>query len=100
MQEEAIISYSASKMILAVHSNVGYCNEKKSQSRMGGHIFLTNNKEHPTNNGAILIIATIIKAVMTSAAKEELGRSTVPKCTRSHIPYQNGPSATSNPDPN
>jgi hypothetical protein len=26
LQEEAIISYSASKMILAVHSDRGYCN--------------------------------------------------------------------------
>ncbi len=31
-QEEAIITYSASKMILAVHSNAGYCNEKKLRS--------------------------------------------------------------------
>ncbi len=29
-QEEAIILCKASKMILAVHSNAGYCNEKKS----------------------------------------------------------------------
>ena len=31
-QEEAIITYSVSKMILAVHSDAGYCNEKKSCS--------------------------------------------------------------------
>jgi hypothetical protein len=31
-QEETIITYSASKMILAVHSDAGYCNEKKSRS--------------------------------------------------------------------
>ena len=28
MQKDAIISYRASKMILAVHSDAGYCNEK------------------------------------------------------------------------
>ena len=72
-QEEAIILYETSKMIIAVHSNVGYCNEKKSRSRVGGHFFLTNNAEHPTNNGAIFTIATIMKAVMTSAAMAELG---------------------------
>ncbi len=38
-QEEAIITYSASKMILCIHSNVGYCNEKNAQSRAGGHFF-------------------------------------------------------------
>ncbi len=67
------MSYSASKMILAVHSDAGYCNKKKSQNRVGGHFFLTNNAEHPTNNGAILRIAMIIQAVMTSAAEAELG---------------------------
>ncbi len=72
-QEEAIITYSSSKMILAVHSDAGYCNEKKSRSRAGGHFFLLNDDESPPNNGAILTIATIIKAVMSSAAEAELG---------------------------
>ncbi len=40
---------------------------------MGGHFFLSNNNKHPPNNGQILIIATIIKAVMSSAAEAELG---------------------------
>jgi hypothetical protein len=73
MQEEAVISYKASKMILAVHSDAGYCNEKKSRSRARGHFFLTNNNEHTPNNGAILTLATIIKAVMSSAAEAKLG---------------------------
>jgi hypothetical protein len=72
-QEEAIITYSASKMILAVHSNAGYCNEKKSRSRAVGHFFLSNDDEFPPNNGAILTVATIIKAVMSSAVEAELG---------------------------
>ena len=73
-QEDAIISYKASKMILAVHSDAGYCNEKKSRSRAGGHFFLTDDDdENPRNNGAILTIATIIKSVMASAAEAELG---------------------------
>ena len=33
LQEETIISYSTSKMILAIHSNTGYCNNKKSRSQ-------------------------------------------------------------------
>ncbi len=72
-QEEAIITYNASKMILAVHSDAGYANEKKSRSRAGGHFFLSNDEKFPRNNGAILTIATIIKAVMSSAAEAELG---------------------------
>jgi hypothetical protein len=31
-QEEAVITYNASKMILAVHSDAGYADEKKSRS--------------------------------------------------------------------
>ncbi len=72
-QEEAIMTYSASKMILAIHSDAGYCNEKKLRSQVGGHFFLLNDDEFPPNNGAILTVATIIKAVMSSAAKAELG---------------------------
>ena len=72
-QEEAIITYNASKMILAVHSDAGYANEKKSRSRAGGHFFLSNDDKFPPNNGAILTISTIIKAVMSSAAEAELG---------------------------
>jgi hypothetical protein len=72
-QEEAIITYSASKMILNVHSDAGYLNEKKACSQAGGHFFLSNNDTSPPNNGAILTNATIIKAVMSSAAEAELG---------------------------
>ena len=72
-QEEAGITYSASKMILAIHSDAGYCNEKKLRSRAGGHFFLSNDDEFPPNNGAILTVATIVKAVMSSVAKAELG---------------------------
>jgi hypothetical protein len=63
-QEEAIITYSASKMILAIHSDAGYCNKKKLRSQGGGHFFLSNDNEFPPNNGAILTVATIIKALM------------------------------------
>ncbi len=60
-------------MILAVHSNAGYCNEKKAHSRAGGYFFLSNDETFPPNNGAILTNVTIIKAVMSLAAEAELG---------------------------
>ena len=72
-QEDAIISYRASKMMLAVHSFAGYCIKKKLQSRASGHFFLSNNVDISPNNGAILTTATIIKAIMSSAAKAEVG---------------------------
>ena len=72
-QEEAIITYHASDMVLAVHSDAGYLNERKSRSRAGGHFFLSSDVQHPPNNGAILTIVQIIDAVMSSAAEAELG---------------------------
>ncbi|EJK53767.1 hypothetical protein THAOC_26721 [Thalassiosira oceanica] len=72
-QEEAILTYSASDMILAVHSDAGYLNEDNARSRAGGHFFLSSNTVHPPNNGAILTVAKIIKNVMSSAAEAELG---------------------------
>ena len=59
-------------MILAVHSDAGYLNERKAQSRAGGIFFLSNDVQNPPNNGAILTIAQIIDAVMASAAEAEV----------------------------
>jgi hypothetical protein len=72
-QEEAIVTYHASDMILAVHSNASYLNKRKLQSRAGGHFYLLNDVPHPHNNGAILNIAKVIDAVVLSAAEAELG---------------------------
>jgi len=72
-QEEAMITFNSSKMILAIHSDAGYCNKKNARSRAGGHFFLSNDEPFPPNNGAIHTNATIIKAVMSSAAEAELG---------------------------
>ena len=72
-QEEAVLTYRASDMVLAVHSDAGYLNETKARSRAGGHFFLSSNVAYPPNNGAILNIAQIIDAVMSSAAEAELG---------------------------
>jgi hypothetical protein len=61
-QEEAIITYNKSKMILVVHSNAGYCNKKKLRSQAGAFFFLSNKDQFPPNNGAIFTNATIIKS--------------------------------------
>ena len=60
-QYKAILAYTASDMLLAAHSDTGYLNETNSRSHAGGHFFFSNNAEHPTNNGAILTMAKIIK---------------------------------------
>jgi hypothetical protein len=72
-QEEAVLTYRASDMVLAIHRNASYLSEPKSRSRAGGHMFMAGKDEIPINNGAVLNISQIIRAVMSSAAEAELG---------------------------
>ncbi len=55
-QEDAIVTYQASDMKLAIHSNASYLSEPKACSRAGGHIFMAGMEEIPINNGAVLNI--------------------------------------------
>ena len=71
-QEEAVLTYKASDMKLAVHSDASYLSEPKARSRAGGHFFLSDESTVPGNNGAVLNIAHIIKHVMSSATEAEL----------------------------
>ncbi len=66
-QDEAIIIYKASNMVLVVHSNAYYLSEPKARSRVGRHMFMAGRDNIPTNNGAVLNILQIIRAVMSSA---------------------------------
>jgi hypothetical protein len=72
MQEDTVLSYHASDMVLVVHSNASYLSEPKACSRAGGHFFLSSDTTMPPNNGAVLNIAHIIKNIMSSATKAEL----------------------------
>ena len=71
-QEDNVLSYHASDMVLAVHSNTSYLSKPKARSQVGGHFFLSSDTTVPPNNGAILNIAHIIKNVMSSATEAEL----------------------------
>ena len=71
-QEDAVLTYHASDMKLAAHSDASYLSEPKARSRAGGHFFLSTAADIPPNNGAILNIAHIIKHVMASATEAEL----------------------------
>eukprot|EP00956_Cyclotella_meneghiniana_P045361 scaffold364543_cov146-Cyclotella_meneghiniana.AAC.1 len=70
---EATVTYNASDMKLAIHSDASYLSEPKARSRGGGHYFLSTGKIDAPNNGAVLNISKVIKAVMSSAAEAELG---------------------------
>ena len=71
-QEEAVLTYDASDMKLAVHSDASYLSEPKARSRAGGYFFLSGESSVWGNNGAVLNIAHIIKHVMSSVTKAEL----------------------------
>jgi hypothetical protein len=75
MQDEEVITYRASDMKLAIHSDAScsYLGEPKAWSRAGGHYFCSEDVTDPADNGAVLTVATIIKQVMSSAAEAELG---------------------------
>ncbi len=60
MQEDAIVTYRASNMVLAIHSNASYISELKSCSCMGGHMFMVGKDNIPFNNGGVLNILQII----------------------------------------
>ncbi len=73
-QEDAIVTYQVRDMRLAIHSDTSYLSDSKAQSRAGGHVFMAAGTEDiPINNGAVLNILQIIRAVMSSAAEAKLG---------------------------
>jgi hypothetical protein len=72
---ETKIRYHASDMILNIHSDASYLSEKETKSRSGG-FFYTGSSTDTANkltNGEILIISTILRYVMSSAAEAEIG---------------------------
>ncbi len=63
-----ILTYRASDVVLAIHSDTSYLLEANARIRAGRHMFKANWGRMPTNNEAVLNILQIIKAVMLSAA--------------------------------
>ncbi len=72
-QDETVLTYKASNMVLAIHSDTSYLSKPKARSCAGGHMFMAGRDDIPTNNGALLNISQIMPAVMSSAAEAELG---------------------------
>ncbi len=71
-QEDTVLSYHKSNMVLAVHSNASYLSKPKARSQAGRHFFLSSNTTVPPNNGAILNIAHIIKTLCLQPQKQNL----------------------------
>jgi hypothetical protein len=71
---ETKIRYHASDMILYIHSDASYLSEIEAKSRAGGSFYMVSstNTDKKLTNGAILIISTVLKHVMSSAAEAEI----------------------------
>ena len=77
---EAIVRYTASGMILHIHSDASYLSESEARSRAGGFFYMSNHYDPndtdappPKINGAIHIVSTILSNVMASATEAEVG---------------------------
>ncbi len=73
---DAIIRYSASDMILNVHSDTSYLSAPKACSHASGYFFLGSllrNGDNIKLNGAIHVTCTILKLAAASAAEAKLG---------------------------
>jgi hypothetical protein len=72
---ETKIRYHASDMILYIHSDASFLSERDANSRAGGLFYMGNSAStsKKLTNGAILIISTVLKHVMSSAAEAEIG---------------------------
>eukprot|EP00957_Ditylum_brightwellii_P077292 5873859-Ditylum_brightwellii.AAC.1 len=68
----ATIRYTPSNMLLEVHGNALYFLVPEARSRAGGYFFL-GSKMDDNMNGPLLVILTILRNVMASAAEAELG---------------------------
>ena len=70
---DAIGTFHTSDMILAVDSNASYLSESGARSCAGGYFPLSNNSANLPNNGGVLTVSQIIKAIMSSTAKAKIG---------------------------
>jgi hypothetical protein len=84
-EEDAILSYHASDMVVAVHSNTSYLSEPKAQSQVGEHFFISSNTTVPPNNGATLNTAHIIKNVISLATEAEIAGLYIMVCEAVYI---------------
>jgi hypothetical protein len=60
-------------MILNIHSDASYLSEEESKIRAGFYMVIKTDNTNRLTNRVILIIITVFKHVMSSAAEEEIG---------------------------
>eukprot|EP00957_Ditylum_brightwellii_P058921 4468059-Ditylum_brightwellii.AAC.1 len=76
---DAVICYSASGMVLHIHSDASCLSESRARSQAGGHYFCSNFTNNPANatedeaplNGLVHSVCKILRNVMASTAEAE-----------------------------
>ena len=71
----AKVRFHRSGMVLHVHSDGSYLSVSKARSRVGGFYFLSDksiNPEKAKSNGAVHVLSTILRNIMSSAAEAEI----------------------------
>ncbi len=101
----ATVRFHASDMILNIHSDASYLSEEKACSRECGHYYMgwmPKDGEPIRLNGAFHVSMRILRFVVASAAKAELG-ALYHNCKNRHYflthPCGYGSPATKNPSP-
>ena len=76
---DAVVRFTASDMVLHVHSDASYLSESEARSRAAGFFYLSSNKdvtppdaEPAPLNGPVHILCKIINNVMSSATEAEV----------------------------
>jgi hypothetical protein len=71
---DATSQYTASDMVLHIHSDASYLLEPNARSRLGGYFFLSSkqNSSKHIQNGPILAICTVYKNVLSSVMEAEV----------------------------
>ena len=71
-QEEAVVKYTKSDMVLHAHRDASYLSKPKAQSCVDRHHFLGSNHNNCQNNRPVNTVSTILKQVMASEAEAEI----------------------------
>ena len=68
-QEEVVLIYHMSNLVLAVNSDALCLSESKARRRVGGQFFVAADSEFPHNNGDVHTVAQIIMTGMSLATE-------------------------------
>ena len=96
----AKIRYQKSNMILHTHIDASYLSAPKARSKAGGFHFFSDLPSDPARaklNGAVYVLAKILKNVIGSAAETEIGAAY--ENAKEAIPVRNAAIDTGHPQP-